>query len=158
MFLFVATNCSFVVLGIICSISVKALFPSLLVSTLYGAIIPIWYDEAFRFAVITECLLLKLIKFIFAVSIWSASSWYWSGSCSVSCTFLLLTLLQTSLKLLTLLHSVFLTIGQALSGWMAGTTVTTALLHGWFAMCLLFLSVCPPPFHFLYLTIVFCLI
>ena len=45
------------------------MFPSLPVSVLYGTIILIWFYDDFRFAVITECLLLKLIEFIMTVSL-----------------------------------------------------------------------------------------
>ena len=40
-------------------------FPSLPVYTLYDTIIIAWFDDDFRFVVITECLLLKLMEFIF---------------------------------------------------------------------------------------------
>ena len=45
------------------------MFPSLPVSTLYGTIIESWFDNVFRFAVITNHLLLKITEFIFTVSI-----------------------------------------------------------------------------------------
>ena len=43
------------------------MFPSLPVSTLYGTIILTQFDDIFRFAVNTECLLLKLIEFVFII-------------------------------------------------------------------------------------------
>ena len=45
------------------------MFPSLPMSTLYGSIILTWFDDVIIFAVITEWLLLKLIEFIFTISI-----------------------------------------------------------------------------------------
>ena len=45
------------------------MFLPLHVSTLYGTIIEIWFDNVFRFAVITGHLLLKIMEFIFIVSI-----------------------------------------------------------------------------------------
>ena len=51
-------------------ISVKALcFHHLPVSTLYGTIIETWFDDVFRFFVITDHLLLKIIEFMFTVLI-----------------------------------------------------------------------------------------
>ena len=64
----VATNCSFVVLGNNLLYMYKGImFPSLPVSTLYGIIIEIWFDDVFRFAVFTNHLLLKIIEFMFTV-------------------------------------------------------------------------------------------
>ena len=101
----VSTNCSSVALGNnLLYRCIGNLFPSLPVSTLYGTIIETWLDDVFRLAVITDGLLLKIIEFIFTVSIWPSSSWCWSGSCSRSWMFLFLPLLQTSLKWLTLPH------------------------------------------------------
>ena len=61
----VATNCSFVSLGnnllYLCK---NIMFPSLLVSILYGTIIETWFDDVFRFAIIINHLLLKIIEFI----------------------------------------------------------------------------------------------
>ena len=70
----VATNCSFVALWNDFLYMCKGMmFPLLPVSTLYGSIILTLFDNVFRFVVITECLLLKLIEFIFTMPIWSSS-------------------------------------------------------------------------------------
>ena len=50
------------------------MFPSLPVSTLYGTIILTWFDSVFRFAVITEYLLLKLVIYILHINISSSHS------------------------------------------------------------------------------------
>ena len=70
-FLFlVAANCSFVGQGNNLLYKCKGImFPSLPVSTFHGAIIETWFDDTFRFSVITNHLLLKIIDFIFTVSI-----------------------------------------------------------------------------------------
>ena len=53
----------------------------------------------------------------------------------------------------------FLTIGWASSGWMAGTTITAALLCRCFGMCLWFsVSLSLFPSHCLYLIKVFCVV
>ena len=101
----VTASCSFADLGNNLLYKCKGImFPSLPVSTLYGTIIETWFDNVFRFAVITNYLLLKIIEFIFTMSIWS-SSCCWSSSFSSSWIVLFLTLLQISLKCLTLQHS-----------------------------------------------------
>ena len=72
MFLFfVATNCFFfVALGDNLFYKCKSImFPSLPVSTSYGTITETWFDNVFRFAVITDHLLLKIIEFLFTMSI-----------------------------------------------------------------------------------------
>ena len=81
------------------------MFPSLPVSTLYGTNIGTWFDNDFRFVVTADHFLLKIIEFIFTMSIWSSSPWYWSASCYRSCMSVFLLLMQTYLKWLTLLHS-----------------------------------------------------
>ena len=43
------------------------MFPSLPVPTLCGTIIETWFDDVFRYAVITDYLLLKIIEFTFTV-------------------------------------------------------------------------------------------
>ena len=59
---FVAANCSFLALGNNLLYKCKGImFPSLPVSTLCGTIIETWFD-VFRFVVITNCLLLKIIN------------------------------------------------------------------------------------------------
>ena len=64
--LLVATNCSFVALGNnVLYMCKHIMFPSLPVSTLYGTIILTRFGDVFRFTLITEHLLLKLIEFIF---------------------------------------------------------------------------------------------
>ena len=84
------------------SINVMVLFPALPVSTLYGHVIISLFDDVFRFAVITECLLSQWIEFIFTMSMWLSSSC--SGSCSILWTTLLLALLQNSCKWFILLY------------------------------------------------------
>ena len=44
------------------------MFPTLTVSTLCG-IVETWFDDIFRFAVITDHLLLKIIEYILAMAI-----------------------------------------------------------------------------------------
>ena len=65
MFLFsAAANCSFVSLGNILLYKCKGtMFPSLPVFTLYGTIIETCFDDTFRFGVINNLLLLKIIEF-----------------------------------------------------------------------------------------------
>ena len=93
----VTTNCSFVAKGNNLLYKCKGImFQSLPVSTLYGTIIETGFDNVFIFAVTTDHLLLKIIDFIFTMSI--RSSWCWSGSCSRSWAVLFLPLLQTSLS------------------------------------------------------------
>ena len=102
------------------------MFPSMTVPTWYGTIIETWFDDVFRFSVITDHLLLKIIEFIFAMSIWSSSSWCWSGSCSRSWNSSISPMSADLSKV---------PICQALSGWMAGATITATLLHGNFGIC-----------------------
>ena len=45
------------------------MFPSLLVSTFYGTILTALFGDVFRFVVIVECLVLKLMELIFTVSL-----------------------------------------------------------------------------------------
>ena len=71
------------------------MFPSLPVSTLYSTITLAWSD-VFKLAVITESLLLKLMEFIFTMSV-SSSSGTGLVSWLMLCIFTFLPLLQTSL-------------------------------------------------------------
>ena len=127
------------------------MFPSLTVSTLYGTIIETWFGSLFRFAVIMNHLLLKnriYIHFVNMVFFFVVLVWSWMV--------LFLPLLQTSLKWLTLPH--FTPIGQTLSGWIAGTTITATLLHGHVDTCLWFLQIVSLyPIYCLYLVKLFCL-
>ena len=49
------------------------MFPSLPEPTLYGTTDVAWLDDVFKFAVMTENLLLKVIEFIYTLSISSSS-------------------------------------------------------------------------------------
>ena len=67
---FVVTNCSFVAIGNNLLYNCKGImFLSLPMSTLYGTIVETWFDNVFRFAVMIDHLLLKIIEFKFTMSI-----------------------------------------------------------------------------------------
>ena len=99
----VATNCSFVALGNnFLYIYNCIMFPSLPVSTLYATVIMALFDDVFRFAVIMEWLVLKLMELICTMSMWCSFSW--STSCSILWTVLLFALLHPFQKCFILLH------------------------------------------------------
>ena len=104
-------------------------------SILYSTITQAWSDNVFKFAIIAEHLLLKVMEFIFTMSI-SSSLCYWSVSWSMLFIFLF-SLTSADLDVVVGLptHCVLLSIGWASSEWMDGTTVTTFLFHGHSDLC-----------------------
>ena len=156
MFLFLVTAiCSFVALGNNLLYKCKGIMsPSLPVSTLYNTFIETWLDDVFRFTVITDHLLLKIIELyspcqydlllhpVDVLPILGHGQFYFISPTSAD--------LSEVVDLATL-HTL-LPIGKAFSGWMARTTITATLICGHFGTCLWFAQIASlSPFYCLYL-------
>ena len=151
MFLFLVTSsCSFVAQGSNLLYKCKGImFPLLPVSTLCGTVIEIWFDDVFRFSVnyqpytiennrnyihcVNMVFFMVLVWFLFQVMDGSISP----ASADLSKVFDLATLCTP------------LPIGQALSRWMAGFTITATLASQAFWHMFTIFSDCfsAPPFY-----------